>query len=316
MRNDSKILFVHIATSIALSGGMASCKVAGHRTSTQSGSELAASAGEACSEAALESLIRRLGVIEALAADESECLDSDKTAIAAPVEPLQDTKTTGESFGLTDAPNHRLRLQVVIGWQVINDLLNNVAQDAVNGTNRGGHTAADIARLREQVTRGFDGMRPALVYLKASAQADVVYSYSDLYITVKSRFVDPLVYGYSGPLHRIVHRRYSRGRGLVYRIATQKLAEALYKFHGVAQRELAGFSDSSLGVNVVRFDGSLATSENIFLSLYYNQKLVGQPVSYVQAKELAQIAQREIPALINSPVGQAVGNYVRPEAHQ
>ena len=317
-----RFLWTQLIISMTVSGSLASCKVAGKRPSLNGSAGLAATAGEACDEKALAALIERLGVIGALQADESECLESNKTAIvemdvASPVESLAFVDQVNEpsedsSFQLAEDPQHKLRLRILIGWRVINDLLNNVAQDAVNGTSSAGHSAADVGRFREQITRGFDAMRPVFKHLKATGQVDVVYSYSDLYVTVKNNFIDPLVYGYSGPLHRISHRRYSRGRGLVYRIASEKLAEGLAKFHQVGQKELAGFSDATLGVNLSRLNDSLYTSEESFLTLFHNQRVVGQPLSYSRALELAETAKRELPKLMNSPEAQSFANNARP----
>jgi hypothetical protein len=320
------------ATS-AISLSAVSCKA-----TVPSGSTLH-EGSETCDLGAIEQVIETQGVIAALQSDATTCLDDGsetaldvETATATATEPgtqstatnealgntgtesgitpdsamiTSDTSTATEGFALLGDQPQRLQLRLVIGWRVMNDLLEAVASQAVNGSGGTG-SAADVARLKSQAQAALAELRPALRDLKVTVHGTVAYSYSDLYNIVKTNFVDPKVYGYNGAFSRIIHRRYARGRGIVYNIVSQKLAEGLAEFHATAASELAQLSDGTIGVQIERFNGSLSTAEGSFLTLYLDGKVVGRPVAYSEAKELAETARRELPKLLATPEGQAV----------
>jgi hypothetical protein len=308
--------------------------------SATSGATLQEASGDAasCDLGAIERAIDASGVIAALQSDATSCLDSGtdtdasedlagsgstdsntETAAtegggtgtdsltAADATSLDQTETSGTDVGVGFAlagDSHRLSLRLVVGWRVMNDLLQAVASQAVHGSSAATGTG-DVQRLREQVRSFLGEVRPVLKDLNVTAQGSVLYSYSDLYHLVKTQFVDPQVYGYGGPFHRIIHRRYARGRGIVYRIVSQKLAEGLADFDAKARGELAALSDGIVGLQLQRVDGSLSTAEASFLTLFHNESIVGRSVAYSEARQLAETARVELPKLLKSPAGVA-----------
>ena len=193
---------------------------------------------------------------------------------------------------------HNFRSDVVIGSEVFHDLLRAVANQSV--TNQTSQVSA--AQIRQTAMSIAEQVRPLLAAADASVEVRFFYARDYLANLIRRTYVDPQVYSYRGPFHRIVHRRYSRGRGIVWRRVNGILYSELTKFEGMAQRELMGVSSERMSFRLYRSANTqCGTTAPSFVRLYHNGNLVGRPVTYREMKNTVTQAQGLI-----SQVSQAI----------
>lgn len=244
----------------------------------------------ACDLVAMESAIALQGVLKALQSDATACLDEQpeeasaaiRDDVVSQVQPEPSQEESGLS--LVDVPK-KADVVVVVGWEVMNDVLTVAAERALDGSSA---SQVDATQLRRQVHEVVSLFSETIRPFGGRIGVTLYYSYEDLYSLIKSRFIDPAIFGYSGIGHRIVHRRYARGRGLVYRLVTQILSEELAKYDVIARGEVARASTDLVRLNFLRADRSVNTSQESFLTLWLDNKIAGRSFGYREVKLLAE----------------------------
>lgn len=241
-----------------------------------------------CDLNAIEFAIETTGILYAMQSDAAACLDgyleSGESKAAADSNQKNTEQAHQEQISLSLTEQKHVDLVAVIGREVLHDLLEQVSQSSVNGSNLAGNV--DITKLMTQVQHVQSITSGVLARNALNIRFSLYYSFPDLFSAIKTYYVDPLVNGYDGIGHRMIQRRYAKGKGIVYRIVARKLTEALNQLDAQARSEFSRYSTPTFQPSLIRKETSISMKTYSFLSLWYDGKSVVN-VPYDRVQEIA-----------------------------